>query len=197
MVWFQISWAPTISNEQNVWNVYMLENHAVTRTIHSNSNDSNSDKRLHSIPRFATSFLPHCCPPTNHFPYLLRQEALHKDTQLTTQQLKMSVSDPSWGITAHSHANSTTPVLLNYYTWNTCRSKTFCFYQTTTFHMKTIYTCKIDFPWSGWTSTYLLLWIQLVSINSMGRAGTKPFRSCTSVSMKILSTYPQYVCSYF
>lgn len=40
---------------------------------------SNSDKHLHSIPRFATSFLPHCCPPTNHLLHLLRQEALHKD----------------------------------------------------------------------------------------------------------------------
>lgn len=77
--WFQISWAPTTSNKQNIWSIYMLENHAVTRTIHSSSNKSDSDKHLHSIPKFAISFLPHCCPPTNHFPHLLRPYALYKD----------------------------------------------------------------------------------------------------------------------
>lgn len=68
--------------------------------------------------------------------------------QLTTQQLKLSVSDPSWAIPAHtSDAHSITPVLLNYYTWNTSRSKTFCFYQTTTFHKKKEYIHRLSLIW--------------------------------------------------
>lgn len=157
MVWFQISWASTTSNEQNSWNVYRPGNHAVTRTIHSSSEKSDSDKHLHSIPAFATSFLPHCCPPTNHFPHLLRQEALYKDTPVHHSATKTEC--------ASQHIPVHTASLLSFWTTTPdshLEVKHFCFHQTTAFHMKRIYTCKID--WSGWTSTYFLLWTHLVSI---------------------------------
>lgn len=126
----------------------MLENHAVTRTIHL-SNKSNSHKQFAFCPYIChqlSALLLSTCPPTNHYPHLLRQEALHKDTPPHHSASKTECVRSQLGIPAHTRTHSIPPVLLNYYTCNIARNKTFCFYQATTFHKKRIYTCKIDFP---------------------------------------------------
>lgn len=158
MVWFQISWTSTTSNGQNVWSVYMLENHSVTRTIHSSSNESDSDKRLHSIPKFAISFQPHRRPPTNHSPHLLRQSILQGPPHLTSQQPKLC-QIPA-GASQHVHVDTASLLSSWITTPETHLEAKYCFYQTTTFYEKRIHTCKTDLPWSRWTSTYLFLWTQ-------------------------------------
>lgn len=80
-----------------------------TRAIQTNS--------LHSVPRFATSLLPRCCPLVHpQITSLIYWDRKHftRTPHLTTQHLKLSVSDPSWG-SQHIHVH-TASLLLSWIT---------------------------------------------------------------------------------